>query len=1238
MSSWDDTPIDPSELAHPLETRATVLARLKAALPTAGAPAGETAGPLAALNRDESGDPAIALLDAFATLADQLYFYQERLRSEGYLRTAVEPRSVASLVRMLGVQPYPPLAARADLAFTLVDYTTAPEQVTIAKGAQVQSVPAQGGMPEVFETLADLDGRPEWSAMTPPDPADQLPSLALAARGVIIKSSSTGVRPGDALLIFGTVNDQPWPGTVKIVRHVGTSPKRGVSLIVWGDRLGDGDGAVADAVIYTCRSPEALLGHDAADWNKLPNSDRALHSPMIGGLMRRGDSDASFVGLEHGAPLGTILSIAAVDETVVVGVQESGVLRSTDGGKTWLAGNGFQPKTDALALGADFAGRLVAGTRKGLVLRSSDGGKSWDTLRGGSADRMLPGGAVRAVIGFIGGAGATAAGFLMAGTDDGVYLWDEAGAGWRGVNAGLPLTPTASSRAPVTVRCIAVDPPSGRFVIGTDQGLFSTVDLSAGWSRFDPAAPRDPVSAVAFDDSGQLFVALDRGAIYRTSDAKTWTQLQNPAAGAVVTRAILPRRGSAGLVDVATSAGVFRARITGGLATWSDLGAGLTSRDTTGLARSGSNALYAATTFVGVVDKEWPGFPLPSGAIDLARVVTRVAVGDPVGLLQRDPTGQATAAQLCTVRGISSVEDDPFLTAKEMTKTPKPHTRFTVDNAKDLSAFDRRRASALLPQSRLQASPSQPRTDAPLDQPDPRLDALLNDDTSWAELTRQDLEIGEAPTTIVIEGAVASMADRPVLISGKRRRVRIPSGAARTLISPDGLAKQPINAGDVLTALGRPTPPDAEKRRTWHLETEHGFEGLLTTADALILLDGGAADPVAERNNVIASDPLPGATRLVLDGPITEFFDPASITVYGNVVASTQGASFSEALGGGSGAANQRFKLRRQPLTWLDASDDEHDVEVWVSGRRWTAVDSWIDQTADANVYVLALEPDGTTTVTFGDGVRGALPPSGQDNISARYRYGTSDGSAGAQTIRLLRNRSPGLKSVMNPLPSGGGVAAEPNEDLRRRAPLAVRTLDRIVSLTDYEDFVRAYRGVARASARMVWDGSDHSLFITVATVDDSEHRLQPGSVLALELERAMARPDAQLRTVTFASMVPKYFDVAAALTIDPDHDPSAVLPAAESALDQAFAFEQRQLAQHVAASDVVRVLAEVEGVANVRLTRLAYSEVENAPKIPVVLRAADARWNQRARTVEAAEMLILNAAHGVTLTVEAAP
>ena len=134
---------------------------------------------LAALTTRDPGDPAIAMLDAGATLLDLLTFYQERIANEGYLRTAKERRSLIEMARLVGYRPRPGLSASVFLAFTVEQGG----RLTIPKGTRAQSVPGQDELPQSFETSEPLEARAEWNLLNVrrtrpqlapiPDPARQ---------------------------------------------------------------------------------------------------------------------------------------------------------------------------------------------------------------------------------------------------------------------------------------------------------------------------------------------------------------------------------------------------------------------------------------------------------------------------------------------------------------------------------------------------------------------------------------------------------------------------------------------------------------------------------------------------------------------------------------------------------------------------------------------------------------------------------------------------------------------------------------------------------------------------------------------------------------------------------------------------------------------------------------------------------------------------------------------------------
>lgn len=174
--------------------------------------------PLETLTTRELDDPSIALLDAWATVADVLTFYQERIANEGYLGTATERRSILELAKLIGYKLRPGVSASVFLAFTVSKGFIG----TIPAGTRAQSIPGTGQMPQFFETSADLAAREVWNAMKPRLTQPQLITMpTLDSIGLPVGTGadvidtlyfqgiSTNLQPGSALiLVLGTAAGQ----------------------------------------------------------------------------------------------------------------------------------------------------------------------------------------------------------------------------------------------------------------------------------------------------------------------------------------------------------------------------------------------------------------------------------------------------------------------------------------------------------------------------------------------------------------------------------------------------------------------------------------------------------------------------------------------------------------------------------------------------------------------------------------------------------------------------------------------------------------------------------------------------------------------------------------------------------------------------------------------------------------------------------------------------------------------
>ncbi|MBM4288372.1 MAG: putative baseplate assembly protein [Deltaproteobacteria bacterium] len=291
-------------------------------------------------SRDED-DFAIALLDAWAVVADILTFYQERLANESYLHTATENLSVFELARLVGYRPKPGVAASTLLAFTLeespglapgtipsVQVQTVPTATSIDTGTQVRSIPGPEEQSQTYETVEKIEARAEWHAIKPRLTQPQV--IHGFTTRIFCEGTTTLLKPGDGLLLFPagasipmfrevaeviprpeekytevlleplTVEQvdfikemapQYFTTPVESVMYSGTTSKgggnnphkkavnqdHGVGQKAQGGNtpsMTDGNpssGSAGSPRVLALRVRAAIFGHNAPDWNSLPN-------------------------------------------------------------------------------------------------------------------------------------------------------------------------------------------------------------------------------------------------------------------------------------------------------------------------------------------------------------------------------------------------------------------------------------------------------------------------------------------------------------------------------------------------------------------------------------------------------------------------------------------------------------------------------------------------------------------------------------------------------------------------------------------------------------------------------------------------------------------------------------------------------------------------------------------------------------------------------------------------------
>jgi predicted phage baseplate assembly protein len=307
--------------------------------------------------------------------------------------------------------------------------------------------------------------------------------------------------------------------------------------------------------------------------------------------------------------------------------------------------------------------------------------------------------------------------------------------------------------------------------------------------------------------------------------------------------------------------------------------------------------------------------------------------------------------------------------------------------------------------------------------------------------------------------------------------------------------------------------------------------------------------------------------------------------IYGNVVKATHGETRNETLGNGDGGQSlQTFTLKQPPLTFVPAPNPtgvDSTLEVFVNNVQWHETDTLAGLGPKDRNFITKTDNDSKTSVTFGNGKQGARLPTGVANMTSIYRNGIGKpGNVKAEQISLLQTRPLGVKSVINPLSASGGADKENRDQARENAPLAVMSLDRLVSVQDYADFTRTFAGIGKAASEKLSDSKRQLVLLTIAGADDipidETSDLYQNLVIAL---RKFGDPVLPVQ-VELRELVVLVLSVKVRLAADYQWEPVAT--EIRAALLDTFGFQKRALGQPVLLSEVISSIQNIDGVAYV--------------------------------------------------------
>ena len=407
----------------------------------------------------------------------------------------------------------------------------------------------------------------------------------------------------------------------------------------------------------------------------------------------------------------------------------------------------------------------------------------------------------------------------------------------------------------------------------------------------------------------------------------------------------------------------------------------------------------------------------------------------------------------------------------------------------------------------------------------------------------------------------------------------------------------------------------------------HGLQPgkTILIAGELADLDGVQTSEVAVLAGTTFDASYPGGlTTLTLKDNLANTYKPETVTVYANIARATQGETVrDELLGNGdTSQAYQRFTLRQGPLTYLHNATTGGIVstlQVYVNDIQWQEVPTLLGHGPRDRVFVTRTGADGKTTIQFGDGQSGARLPNGQENVRATYRKGSgTSGHVTANQITQLMTRPLGVKSVSNPQAPLGAEDPETAGDARSNAALTVLTLNRVVSVADYENFARSFPGVAKVLATLIATSRLRGMFVTLAGTGGAE--IAQDDPLYIRIFFAMQKAGDPTITLRLQSYRKALFRIGARIKVEPDFAEADVLQRVQTTVRSYFSFENRSFGQAVTLKEVINVIQDVPGVVTAGVYHLY--RLEDTPALNTTLVAAIPTVGSHGE-VSAAELLI---------------
>jgi len=316
----------------------------------------------------------------------------------------------------------------------------------------------------------------------------------------------------------------------------------------------------------------------------------------------------------------------------------------------------------------------------------------------------------------------------------------------------------------------------------------------------------------------------------------------------------------------------------------------------------------------------------------------------------------------------------------------------------------------------------------------------------------------------------------------------------------------------------------------------------------------------------------------------TAGFTRGNTVIRANVVLAGHGESQPErVLGSGDATeSHQSFEFARRGVSFVPdgtmAAGVRADIAVEVAGQTWAQVSTLNDAGPTDAQYTVRMSEGGFLRIEFGDGARGRRLPTGTGNVRIAWRKGAGlAGNLGAGSLGKPVKPHRLLDEVRQPRAAAGGADMEAAESLRSNAPATLLTLERAVSIRDFQHLALAHSSVWQANAFPVRAPSSREDGIEVVVVPSGGGTLGTlAAALELHLQNH-AIPGVSVRVSDYEPVLVS-FEVTVQVRTEA-FEPETVTATVASKLREAFGLKRRKLGQPLYRAELYQEAEAVSGV-----------------------------------------------------------